>query len=1229
LGEVTGISVNPVNSLWATSNKGLFYIQNSSFKTIHQDSLKITRYHTKNSNIPTNRLTCVQKVNNALWLGSANASAFKFNMHSLTFSKLKLLEKDVLAFDKYHINDLLLKQDELWLGTLNNGVVKINLTTKEVNAIDVEYSKKNENDYNRVFNLAKDFSGTIWATTVEGINKITSNTTGLQAENFRWTKQRYSDKLPHLVYNLYWSSPNVLWVTTYGDGAIKILFNNPNFSFYEFDQNFNILGFQEAQQNGILLISYFGKSKKIEGSSAKGFTFKDYTTISEKANEFPLLSTYKDALGTIWCGDAKATIFWSTNNGKTYFKHKITPTNQKHWKGVITGFYRDKHGLLWISSTNGLIIYSPTEKTSYLINKETHPNSNIRNRLTCIAEDDKNNIWLGTQEGDLLKLLKKDKNNVQFSSVNTSAGSCDNTKIITIFKGTDGVLWLGTINGLRKFNSITKSLQCYSEKEGLINKKVNAITNDADNNLWIGTDYGISKFNPVQSKFENFPISHYNERAYKDVNGVLYFKNFRGFVMFHPNKLNTKREGPKIALTNLFINGKTVNTKETVNHQVVLKKSLDYTNSIVLNHKNRNFSIEFTGLNSIFQKGNSYKYRLVGLSDTWKETSAQSRIASYTNLSSGNYTLEITATNIEGIQTSMPYKFYITILPAWWATWWAQSTFVVLIIVLLIALHLLRIQSIYKKQETEENKLQMEHALYVAGLKIQKEKEVNKMKTEFFTNISHEIRTPLTLIISPLQDILQSSKLNSETKQLLNPIEKNAKRLLQQVNQLLDFRKIEADSQKLLMRNQNICDLLTSTAKNFDDVASKKNIRYQVIGTESPIFLDFDGKTMETVMVNLLSNAFKFTPEDGKITVTVKTEEKWCKIQVKDTGSGIAKEELSLIFNRFYQAQGKEKYKGTGIGLSLVKKIIEQHKGTIIAKSKHKKGATFTIKLPLTVASKTASIITGTSTESKANAVIKNNKKTILLVEDTPDLLTYIQSIFQDSYSVLTATNGEQGLALALKHIPDLIISDVMMPVMDGMAMSKKIKSLEKTQHIPLMLLTAKSNDSSKIEGLELGVDDYITKPFNSRVLQLKVENLIKNQEQWRLSFQKNIRLEPIEEQIVTKEEKFINALIEIIEENIENKHFNTQFLSEKTHVSTATLYRKIKTYTGLTFTEFTRSVRLKKAAKLLVSENLTISHIAEKVGFSNVNYFRTCFVAQFGVTPSVYKKKKTNDPIK
>jgi signal transduction histidine kinase/ligand-binding sensor domain-containing protein/DNA-binding response OmpR family regulator len=1182
----------------------------------------------------------------------------------------------------------------LWLGT-RAGLKKVTIDNKDrswfldykVENITAEGKEPFNLTNNRVRALyqPKNDRKSIWIGTEDGLNRLEIST----GKIFKY-KTNYIDPnslTNNLIYDIYEDRSGVLWIGT-EKGINKLDLFKKQFKLYQAVENGSYSGLSDNFVTSLAT----GKSGEVwAGTSGGGLNKiimdpqtglpKHIVKVSIAEEEFKKFSKYIYSLIV----DKKNRVWVSTNGGGIYRFNESDIINNKvmkytHYLGdsyntkalnddYILNLFEDKKGRIWVATWSGGLIQYNEEQDSFIkfIENPDLPHSIWNYPITSIIDDFEGNIIFGTRGGGVFKLCEN-KGNWSYKPMVPpgSSNSLSNNFVNFLFEDNQRNIWIGTEGGLNLFERNIGKLTIISEKDGLPTDIMQAIEQDEKGNYWISTNKGLSRLSLRQKSRNKFRIRNYdsedglqgniynNNACAMTEKGVILFGGINGFNAFYPETITDNSNPPQVEITNFAIFNKTVQTGPDVNGRTVLEKPINETKEIQLKYNENSISFEFASLHFASPVKNKYAYRMTGFDEDWIYTMASRNMASYTNLDPGSYTLEVKASNNDGVWSKETAKINITIEPPLWKTPFAYFVYVLFI---LFIMYLLRSWLLMR--------VNYRHNLHLERVKREQVEMVNQLKIKFFTNVSHEIRTPLTLILGSLEKVLGSTGLNAKIYNQLLVMQKNGQMMLRLISELLDFRKIESGYLGLRSAPGNVVNFLNSIFISFKDLALSRQINYKFETESDEIPLFYDRDKLEKVIYNLLSNAFKFTKDRGNITLKVGVEDfskidalaisseiqvfntSYLKISVIDSGIGISKSELDKIFDLYFQAETKDPYHqntGTGIGLALSKSMVDLHKGFLTVESEEGKGATFNVFLPTGSKHLSPSEIIEDfkGSEDRNNYLgfdeirkstegyndsgnikeVSKDSPLILIVEDNNDVRSFIKQCFEEEYRILLATNGAEGLKIASEKIPDLIISDVIMPEMDGLEFCRRIKTNEKTCHIPLILLTARTSLIYKTEGLETGADDYITKPFNAQILTLKVRNLIKLKQSLNQKFANKKYFKPKEITTNSLDEQFLTKAIETINKEMHNVDFTTEDLGSELAMSRMQLYRKLKALTGLSPVEFIRSQRIQRAGQLLQNSQLTIAEITYEVGFTDLKYFRKCFKEYYNVNPSEFITK-------
>ncbi|MEI9957031.1 MAG: ATP-binding protein [Ferruginibacter sp.] len=894
----------------------------------------------------------------------------------------------------------------------------------------------------------------------------------------------------------------------------------------------------------------------------------------------------------------------------------------------IPAILDDEQGRFWIGTGQELKIFKRNKRT-LIPYDETIRDLPVNQSIKTIFEDAEKNIWVGTNAG--MYLLKKNTN-VFIRPVNfpTSNINC-------VQQDKNGHIWAGVYyGGLLMYDMATQKITAWSDKQGLPNNNVVSIQEDDKGYLWLATSNGLSRLDIKNQIFQNYttsdglPGNEFNYNAgFKKNDGAIVFGGFNGFISFYPNQIAINPFVAPVVFTAL----KLFNSPVAINgNDHLLNQDISLTSKIVFNHNQDVFTIDFALLSYVKPAKNRYAYKLEGIDKGWNETNIPS--ITYTHLPEGSYKLLVKGANNDGVW-SEPAALQIKILPPLWNTWWAWLLYAVLFLSLLFFIG---------------------RFFFLRAL-IKKEEILHHYKLNFFTNISHEIRTHLALITGPVEKLILSTKDDNNLSKQLLPVKKNADRLLKLVIEQMDFRKAESGNLKLHVSKGNIVSFIDEIYASVQPIALSANIKTTFETSSNTIELYFDRKQMEKVFFNLLTNAFKFTSRGGEVNVTISENKQGVAISITDNGKGIAAENLEKLFDNYYQEDDRTTQNtGYGIGLALAKSIVELHKGTLTAASNvsdkmHKENKTvFSVTLQRgTVHLNNAHFVTADeSSESglvqtilpaienniaaeNKNAVLAPDKiYTVLLVEDNTEVRDFIRESLDSQYHIIEAANGMRGWESATENIPDLIVSDVMMPEMNGLTLCHQLKKDERTSHIPVILLTAKSSTESQISGLEMGADIYLAKPFSIRVLELHIQNLLVSAEKMRQKFSREFTVKEkvtapgtiVENKI---DQQFLNKAIEIVEEHIDDPEFGVAMFSYKIAMSAPVLYKKLKAVTDMSVNDFIKSLRMQYALTLLQQQKASAYDVAFMVGYLDKKYFIKEFKKYFGKAPSAYENPNEN----
>ena len=1223
----------------------------------------------------------------------------------------------------------------IWVGTTNFGLVIINNPYEEKLSLthyNDEFTTK-ENEL-IVYEIYKTQQGKILIGTSIGLIDVVY-------ENQAINTKKSKIILEVVVSNIIEDNKGFIWVG--GDPTIVdthiYRFNNSLSEYKEYGDTKKLINNYGGEP--INLIQYGDKGLIYVGTIKGGFYIidtnaKKFGLINSNTKEGSFLtsnniySIFEDSKSNLWIGSAQnlAMKNLKTGNSKVFNNHKNGQINtnfqySKHLDAKLIGAINEsKNGDIWLGSFDYKISSYDPQKKHFLNfhNQPDNPNSftgwSVRSIcvtklgetfiggtsmglckvnedsksftyytsqngngpsdpwVSTIIEDRDNNLWLGTFEG----LDKFDPKTEVFTYYSLDGTNSNTSKINvrTILEPTikyKNHLWLGTDKGLYKFNRLTGAAVNFSTVDGLPSNTILGILEDENGFLWISSLNGLTKLDPDSNKITNYTnkdglqSKEFNEGAYfKSKDGTMYFGGINGITYFKSNDIFETPFESEIVLSELKINQNIVNPDDIISENVILKESISYVKELNLTHNERLISIKFASSNLTASNYLSYRYKLKGHEKEWNEIEDNQRIVKYSDLKSGNYILLIDSKFKENDWSKNPLELKINVAPYIWEKTWFQFLILIIILIGIRLFYIWRVGVLNRQKtlleqevksrtsELKKSNLSLEEKNLENQEMSEKIHELHLMRMRFFTNISHEFRTPLTLILSPTEKLLQSEEISKSEilKDNLTVIQRNGKRLYKLINQLLELPKIDSANLKLLVSEGDIVSYAGEIVNLFIDFANSKGIQLQFKTTmKNPIVL-FDADKIEKILYNLLSNAIHYSPDEGKIVLEISQDSEFIKIKIKDSGKGIPKEKLAFVFDRFYQIQNNtdSKRMSVGIGLALVQSLVGVYKGKIKVESEVDEGTEFNISLPYkkenfkseeiiepiilenplryskSMLSYTEQYNSELSKIATGDKDVGSNKKVkIVVVEDNIDLNNLLCNELTNDYEVYSAFNGKEGLELVKKELPNIVISDVMMPEMDGIEMCNILKNDIVTSHIPVFLLTAKSEEEHQLEGLVVGADDYITKPFNIKILKLRVFNAIQNRNVLNEQFSKSTNPIPEGINISTLDHDLLERIISYVENNIE-EDITGDILAVQLGLSKSNLYKKLKNLTGFSVNIYIRNIRLNIAAELLKKGNYSISEIAYAVGFNNPKYFSSCFMKYFGKSPRGYMDNFKSD---
>lgn len=1282
---ITSLFEDKQHYLWVGTSNGL-----NKFDPKLNSFTKIRLQSTNKESISSNYIRAVYgDTKGRIWIGTLGGGINLYQYEKKSF-KYIACKKNTTG---YELNIYTFFEDSrgnLWAGT-ESGLYIYNNISENFTAINLQVGKVGKQ---AVRSIAENKNGALLLGMDEN-GLIIFNPNYRIVQQYLHSATDSKSISSNLVRSIYVSKKGEIWVGSINGGLDNFDALNGTFTNYQYrPDNSNSLSqrtvsvLYEDRQGNLWIGTHRGGVNLYSPGSEKFNLYQQKPFINSLS--YNDVKTFcEDRQGNIWIGTDGGGLNLFNRKIKNFKHYKYDPFNQNSiGSNEVIDLKEDKDGNLWVGTWGGgLCLYNKTKDNF------TRFESNLKikgailsNYIQCIGEDYNNNLLIGTYYGGLHKFDKKNNSFIPIRKSSSGKTSILGNNIISISTDKEGNLWICTDDGgLNKLNKKTGEFEHYfhnddkkpdlrivytdskgnvwigqsglylfdkannrfnifTEDGGLSTLFIKGIVEDNDGQLWISTSNGLKKLDPKTknvlsyNKSDGLQDMEFEANAFlKTKDGEIYFGGVNGYNSFYPSDIKVNNFVPPVYVTDLQVHNKTV-TPGTSN---ILNKDISFTDELTLSYKQAIFSFGFAALNYITSENNHFVYKLENWDKEWIKAGSEQR-ASYTNVSPGSYTFIVKASNNDGIWNEKGYRIKVTITPPFWDTWWFRLLAAVTL--LAASIYLYRIRRKIQLQRYEDDK----------------KEEIHQMQLQFFTNISHEFRTPLSLIIGPIEKLLKE-EVDTKKNHVYHVIQRNANRLLQLINELMDFRKVESGVLKLQVMPGSIPLFLNEITEGFSELANQKNISFTSSVKTNLNEFWFDRQVLEKIIINLLSNSFKYTNNYGKVDLMVfdslkefspKYENKvqlkhkystgrFIHFLISDNGMGISEESLHHLFERYYRVSDIQI--GSGIGLALIKTLTQLHKGNIEVYSKYKEGTEILVSIPInkTAYSKeeqwmkdTESIVklesiskmyTLNSIEETVNTEVKESiattKYVILIVDDHEELRMFLKESLEPKYKILEAANGEKAIDETMKHFPDLIISDIMMPIMDGIDCCKIIKSTIETAHIPFIMLTAKDGLESRIEGTETGADYYFNKPISIDLLKLTINNIFLQKEKLKSFYlnEKNAEIKALAQSSLDK--KFLDELLNIIENNMSKVDLDIDFVCKEIGMSRTKLYNKIKNISGQSIGDFIRTLRLRKAALLMAQGELTISDIMYQVGIQTQSYFSKAFKQEFGKSPTQYMK--------
>jgi signal transduction histidine kinase/ligand-binding sensor domain-containing protein/DNA-binding response OmpR family regulator len=1149
--------------------------------------------------------------------------------------------------------------NDLWFYTsgVDIGVYYLNPVTNALKHIDKESAGSRLNA-NIINSIVQADDGIVWiATDHGGINLV-------DKKNFKVTYLlNLEDDTKSLRQNsvlLYKDNSGIMWAGTFKEGISYYHKNIIRFPLYRhFASDANSLSFEdvdkfaEDKQGNLWIGTNGGGLIYFNRKTGKYTQYKYNPQNTNSLSNDIIVSLCIDHDQKLWIG----TYFGGLDcfDGKTF-------THYRHNDNIATSvaddriwsIMEDSSHRLWVGTfAGGLDVFDRAKKIFYHPFKSTEIRSPY---VSSIFEDRDSNIWVGGYAG-VDVIMKKNNCIIHYSHDNNLRDSLTlvGNNVNSITQDSRGLMWIATRDGLSILNLKTNKFTSIVKKNGLPDNSILNILEDNNGVMWLSTSGGLCRVAlTIAGKGYHFQFKNFDEvdglqarefnvnAALKTSKGELIFGGGHGFNIFDPSSIQSDYTKPELTFTDFELFNKSVTVNEEVNGHVILSKSISANPAIILHHSDNVFTIEFAALNYFNPNKIKYQYMLEGFDKGWLTANSTTRKATYTNLDAGDYIFKVRASNADDVWNTDNISLKIKVKPPFWKTPLAYVIYGLLVAIVLLQIRHKGIQKIKREFAVEQEKREVQLIIEQERQEIERMHEIDKLKTKFLTNVSHEFRTPLSLIMAPVDKMLYQTG-DADQKQQLNMIRKNARRLLNLVNQLLDFRKMEVQELKLHARPGDMVMFVKEIALSFSDIADGKGIGFAFDTEIEALNTSFDHDKIERILFNLLSNAFKFTPAGGHVGVLMSlVAEKSApnvelvEIKIIDTGIGIPKDKQERIFDRFFQNNipGSMLNQGSGIGLAITKEFVNMHQGEIFVESKPEQGSCFIVRLPMLIATglqtdlpldddQSAELLNPEDALSAEELSKSNKKQTVLLVEDNDDFRFYLKDNLKGLFHIIEASNGKEGWQKALALHPDIMVSDISMPEMNGKDLCRKIKNDSRTSHIPVILLTALIGEEEELKSLEIGANDYMTKPFNFEILISKIKNLLRLQATFKKTYTRQLNFQSNEPAIASGDERFVKEVVDYIGLNMLNPSLSVNDLSRHMGMNRNTLYKKLLMITGKSPVEYIRLLRLRKAAHLLANSQMNIAEVSYEVGFNTPQYFSKSFKEEFNMLPSEFVQQK------
>lgn len=1293
-GDSTSLKNNYVRTLYEDS-RGNFWIGCINGLQIYDrstDTFREVNIYRNNAKVNPHITGIVERRNGEIWMSTSGQGVICIKQSNNDDFHITIGTDLMERMNSNYLNAIFEdSKNNLWIATEDKGLFWFSPQSNALHQFKAPFNLPGDD----VSSICEDRKGNIFVGTLTNGVFCLSNTINGYAESFKSIS--YKNNITLNVKTLILGDQDNLFIGTDGDG-LKV-YNAVKNIIEDYEVNAAPFDFSKSKVHSILKdrdknlwLGIFQKGLILIPGAINKFDYYGYKSV--KTNTIGsncVMSIWRDNQGVTWVGTDNDGLYAVDDEGQ---QQKHFSNRNSSVPGTVMAIYGDSNNDLWLGSyTNGFAkMNKRTGQCEYITSSFVNrPGSE---KISCIAEDNDKYLWVGTYGTGIQRFNLETKQMTFFESTREenadwTINRLPNDWINCIIRGRDGLMWIGTYNGLAcyntekqtfinylnrnnllpgyvvfsllessnghiwigttqglvRFNKSNEEFTYYTVSDGLPSEVICGLAEDERGNVWISTHLGLSKLIVNQHKFVNYYAAdglQGNEfsrgAVFKDYKGKMYFGGTNGVTTFYPNEIMELQRDLRIMITEFYLASRAVRKGDKSGSNIITGTSVMDSDAFVLAYDQNTFSLEFSAFEFNNPERIIYQYKIEELGSDWVSTHSGINRVTFSNLNPGKYTFKIRATDHDNLSETKSVLIHIT--PPWYQTTWAITIWILIGCLILFLFVMFILSRLRHRQQI----LEKEH-----------QEQLSEAKLQFFINISHEIRTPMTLIISPLEKLLMEGDLSKQPVYLR--IYRNAQRILRLINQLMDIRKLDKGQMHLKFRETDIVGFIDDLMQTFEYQAEKKNIRFTFQHNDEKLMVWIDLNNFDKVLMNVLSNAFKYTPEGGEINVQLFTGynenargplKRYFEIQVSDTGIGINKDEIEQIFERFYQVNNNVTNSnfGTGIGLHLARSLVTLHHGIIKAENKEEGGTRFIIRVPLgsdhlrtdeletsyeelnSISSNQPAIhiypdVTEKSETSSGKQKVKTHYR-VLIVEDDDEIRHYISEELSGIYKISECTNGKEGFEFILKEKPHLVISDVMMPEMDGITLSRKMKQHINLNHIPVILLTAKSKTEDRIEGLETGADAYLVKPFNSELLKTTIHNLITNRERLRSKFTSEKQVEEKLEKIEKKsnDDILMEKVIKTINEHLADTSLNVEMLAANVGMSRVHMHRKLKELTGQSARDFIKTIRLKQAATLLRENGLTVSEVAYTTGFSNISHFSNSFKEFTGMSPTEFKEQ-------